>query len=122
MAERRNVVMTFKVEPELAEALRRMPNTSEFIREAVRDRIGHVCPMCLGTGRVTELQHLAASNLMTRHSPVQCTRCGQQEFAPCHRLDEHPHQGPCEDPWMAHLERNQGFLCRPCFSQISTAP
>jgi hypothetical protein len=108
--------MTFKVEPELADLLRRQPNTSEFIRQAVRDRIGHACPLCGGDGRVTSLQHLAAEKLLTSHEQVRCTRCGNIEFAPCHALDEYVHEGPCVDPWMDFIEKTDDFVCRDCFS------
>ena len=115
MSDRRSVVMTFKVEPELAELLRQQQNTSEFIRAAVRDRIGHVCPLCGGNGRVGALQRLAASRLLDNHAQVECTRCGKQDFAPCHGLDEHLHDGPCADPWMEHLEHAAQYVCRDCF-------
>jgi hypothetical protein len=115
MSDRRSIVMTFKVEPELAELLREQPNTSEFIRQAVRDRIGHVCPLCLGNGRVSDLQRLAGRRLLNSHEGVVCTLCGAADFAPCHTLDEHVHDGPCADPWMAHIEHNQDYVCRSCF-------
>ncbi len=115
MADRRSVVMTFKVEPELAEILRDQANTSEFIRDAVRDKIGHVCPLCAGAGRVGSLQRLAASKLLENHEQVRCSRCGGVEFAPCHPLDEHVHDGPCADPWKEHIERSDDYVCRACF-------
>ena len=108
--------MTFKVEPELAELLRKESNTSEFIRQAVRDRIGNICPLCLGGGRVTSLQHLAAQKLLTTHEEVRCGKCGNVEFAPCHTLDEHVHDGPCADPWMDHIEKAPEYVCRDCFA------
>ena len=116
LSDRRTVVMTFKVEPELADLLRRESNTSEFIRQAVRDRIGNICPLCGGNGRVTSLQHLAAEKLLTNHEQVRCTQCGNVEFAPCHTLDEHVHDAPCVDPWMDHIEKTHDFVCRECFS------
>lgn len=115
MSDRPSVVMTFKVEPELAEILRDQPNTSEFIREAVREKIGHVCPLCSGTGRVGPLQRLAAARLLETHDQVRCSRCGSVDFAPCHALDDHVHEGPCDDPWLEHLERHDDYVCRSCF-------
>lgn len=115
MSDRHSVVMTFKVEPELAELLRAQPNASEFIREAVRDKIGHVCPLCRGAGRVGSLQRLAAARLLESHQQVSCAKCGSIEFAPCHGLDEHVHEGPCEDPWMEFVEHSDEYVCRSCF-------
>lgn len=122
MSDRRSVVMTFKVEPELATLLRDQSNTSEFIRNAVREKIGHVCPLCQGAGRVTSLQKLSAQRLLQTHEQVQCSRCGVLDFSPCHGLDEHVHEGPCDDPWMKHLEAADTHVCRACFAAISDSP
>lgn len=116
MAERTSVVMTFKVEPELARQLRALENTSEFIRSAVRDRIGHVCPLCDGRGTVTALQQLGVGRLLADHDQVRCARCGQVEYAPCHPLDDHVHGAQCSDPWMAHIEAADDYVCRACFT------
>ena len=43
-------VITFKVDPDLAEVLHLMPNRSQFIRAAVLSALGHVCPLCQGLG------------------------------------------------------------------------
>ena len=115
MSDRRSVVMTFKVEPELAQLLRKQANTSEFIRGAVRDKIGNVCPLCSGSGRVGDLQAMSAQRLLEDHQQVKCTQCGSLEFAPCHSLDAHVHDGPCDDPWMEHIEHTDEYVCRECF-------
>lgn len=53
--------MTFRVDPELAEALRLLPNQTAFVEQALRDALGRVCPLCHGTGDVPDV-HLAVSN------------------------------------------------------------
>jgi hypothetical protein len=41
-----------KVEAELAEFLNALPNRSEFIRRAILDLLGKICPLCSGRGFV----------------------------------------------------------------------
>lgn len=45
--------VTFRVAPELAEALRELPNQTDFVENALRDALGVACPTCQGHGRVT---------------------------------------------------------------------
>ena len=39
-----------KVEEELADFLDRLPNKSEFIRQAILAQFGMACPLCSGSG------------------------------------------------------------------------
>ena len=80
MSDRRSVVMTFKVEPELAQLLRKQANTSEFIRGAVRDKIGNVCPLCTGTGRVGDLQAMSAQHRQEEIARVADSAAGAQRL------------------------------------------
>ena len=50
--EHKDEVITFKVESQLAEILKRMPNRSQFIRSAILNSLEHVCPLCQGLGGV----------------------------------------------------------------------
>lgn len=53
MAQRpKSVVVTFRVDPHLAEALERIPDKSAFIRDALQQSLHETCPACNGVGRV----------------------------------------------------------------------
>jgi hypothetical protein len=53
--------VTFRVDPELAAALRRLPNQTAFVERVLREALGRVCPLCEGTGEVSGV-HLSVSN------------------------------------------------------------
>jgi hypothetical protein len=54
--------VTFRVDPELAGALRNLPNQTAFVERVLRDALGRLCPVCAGSGEVPDV-HLAVSNL-----------------------------------------------------------
>jgi hypothetical protein len=54
--------VTFRVDPELAGALRHLPNQTAFVERVLRDALGRLCPVCAGSGEVPDV-HLAVSNL-----------------------------------------------------------
>jgi hypothetical protein len=54
--------VTFRIDPELHEALRQLPNQSQFVEQVLREALARVCPLCDGRGEVRDV-HLAVSNL-----------------------------------------------------------
>ena len=54
--------MTFRVNPELAEALRQLPNQTAFLERVLLEALGRVCPLCNGAGEVPGV-HLAVSDI-----------------------------------------------------------
>ncbi len=60
--------MTFRLSPELAQALRQLPNQTAFAESALREALGRVCPLCHGKGETAEV-HLAVSNF--KHLPIR---------------------------------------------------
>jgi hypothetical protein len=44
--------VTFRVEDDLAQALRELPNQTRFVEDALRDALGRTCPVCRGDGRL----------------------------------------------------------------------
>jgi hypothetical protein len=44
--------VTFRIAPDLADALRELPNQTHFVEAALRGALGETCPACDGTGRV----------------------------------------------------------------------
>jgi hypothetical protein len=69
-------VITFKVEPHLAEILKRMPNRSHFIRSAILSSLDHVCPLCQGTGILSPEQKDHWREFSERHGIRECRECG----------------------------------------------
>ena len=68
-------VITFKVDADLAKYIKSLPNSSDFIREAVLQAMKHTCPLCRGKGTMTqdEMNHL--NTFLKSHSINECTKC-----------------------------------------------
>ena len=49
-------VVSFKADHNLAKLLQAMPNRSEFIRRALLQAMESTCPLCQGTGIMTPAQ------------------------------------------------------------------
>jgi hypothetical protein len=54
--------VTFRIDRELGEALRQLPNQTAFVERVLREALGRICPLCDGSGEVRDV-HLAVSNL-----------------------------------------------------------
>ena len=59
--------VTYRLEPELAAALKQLPNQTAFVERTLREALSHVCPLCHGSGEATGV-HLSVSDL--KRSPV----------------------------------------------------
>jgi hypothetical protein len=46
------VRVTFRIDPQLAAALRSLPNQTLFVESALLEALGEACPLCDGRGRV----------------------------------------------------------------------
>jgi len=68
-------VITFKVDDTLADALRGIPNRSEFIRGAIRSALVGSCPLCRGTGTLTLDQRRHWEAFLAGHTLVECGDC-----------------------------------------------
>ena len=53
--------VTFRLDPELVEALRELPNQTAFVEGVLREALGRACPLCDGSGEVRDV-HLAVSD------------------------------------------------------------
>lgn len=73
-------VFTFKADEGLAEVLDRIPNKSQFIREAIEMAMENRCPLCGGTGSLTPAQHRHMENFLTLHSLERCDECDAVHF------------------------------------------
>jgi len=68
-------ILTFKADPALREALRAVPNRSEFIRAAVLAALQNVCPLCGGSGILTLNQRKHWDAFTANHHIEECGKC-----------------------------------------------
>lgn len=60
--------VTFRVAPDLADALRDLPNQTQFVEQALREALREKCPACGGTGRASG-QAVRVSNFRRQSLP-----------------------------------------------------
>jgi hypothetical protein len=70
-------IITFKVDRKLHDILKNMPNRSEFIRSAILNTLGSICPLCNGTGVLTPEQKGHWDEFTTDHSLEICDNCNE---------------------------------------------
>ena len=70
-------VITFKVDPEIEELLDKIPNKSDFIRNAIVKAMDCVCPVCSGTGILNAHQKRHWENFLKEHQLVRCSECDE---------------------------------------------
>ena len=68
-------VITFKVDDSLMGALQGIQNRSEFIRSAILSALDSVCPVCKGTGVLTDCQRRHWLSFARDHATESCGEC-----------------------------------------------
>lgn len=68
-------IITFKVPESLREAMKGIPNRSEFIRTAVVAALDSICPLCKGTGVIMPNQRSHWDQFVTDHHFEECETC-----------------------------------------------
>jgi len=68
-------IITFKVDEPLHQAMRGIPNRSEFIRAAILTALDSVCPLCKGSGILTPDQRNHWDQFAKRHVLEECDDC-----------------------------------------------
>ncbi len=68
-------IVTFKVDETLLEAMRGIPNRSDFIRQAVEAALDSSCPLCKGTGVLTPKQREHWESFAASHAIQECDEC-----------------------------------------------
>ena len=76
MASNKSVVVTFRVDRHLAEALDKLPDRSAFIREALRRSFHETCPACGGEGRVDCDAADWLRGVLDKEQARKCECCG----------------------------------------------
>ena len=113
---RNSVTVTFKVDEELANLLKALPNRSEFIREAIMSRMAVPCPACGGSGRLSKRQALDVKALLETHYVGRCLNCGTRvTYTACARAAGEV--DPREHVRMNQAMKGGPLYCRACFSE-----
>jgi hypothetical protein len=76
MSASKSVVVTFRVDRHLAEALDQLPDKSAFIRDALRRSFHATCPACGGEGRVDCEAADWLREVLERERARNCDCCG----------------------------------------------
>jgi len=74
-------IVTFKVNEDLLEVIKGIPNRSEFIRAAILTALDGVCPLCNGTGLLTPKQKEHWDAFARHHAVVRCADCDELVIA-----------------------------------------
>jgi hypothetical protein len=103
--------VAIKIEDELADFLGRLPNKSEFIRQAILAQFGMACPLCSGSGEVPAAIGSHYAPVLQANRKRTCLKCGREEPIPIDlavveetdrpRWEQFFHGGP--------------LYCRPCY-------
>lgn len=81
-------IITFKVPESLRDAMKGIPNRSEFIRAAVVSALDSICPLCKGTGVIMPNQRPHWEHFAIEHHFEECSTCNAVHVV-CHR---NPHE------------------------------
>lgn len=83
---KKDEIITFKVDPELGEAMRHIPNRSQFIRSAILAAMGEVCPLCNGSGVLTPSQKRHWDEFSVNHGVERCGKCDSRFLVCSHAV------------------------------------
>jgi hypothetical protein len=75
MPKRKQEIVSFKVDGALLEAMKGIPNRSEFIRGAILTALDSVCPLCRGTGILTPRPYEHWAVFAKDHAVKECSEC-----------------------------------------------
>jgi len=73
--KKKSKIITFKANTSLLEAMKGVPNRSEFIRSAVLAALDSTCPLCNGTGILSPNQKRHWKQFAKDHSMQECGNC-----------------------------------------------
>ena len=76
--KKKREVITFKVDETLHEIIKDIPNRSEFIRSAIINALGIICPLCNGTGMLNPEQKRHWDDFTADHSIERCDKCQER--------------------------------------------
>ena len=71
-------IITFKVDKDLHEIIKKIPNRSEFIRRAITVALESTCPLCNGSGKLNEDQKRHWDRFTNDHFFEECDTCHER--------------------------------------------
>ncbi len=77
MPVRKQETITFKVDQDLAELIKQLPNRSQFIRHAILNMMENTCPLCQGTGILNPSQKRHWNEFSREHELQKCEECNE---------------------------------------------
>ena len=89
MPDKKEEVITLKVDRSLLDAMKGVANRSRFIRRAILAALENVCPLCMGTGILTPRQRKHWASFAKTHAVRECPDCHEKHLT-CAR---HPRAG-----------------------------
>jgi len=84
MKKQKSEIVTFKADEQLLEAMKGIPNRSEFIRSAVLDALENTCPLCQGTGKLSPQQMEHWKRFAVDHTVKECGHCHEMHLVCTH--------------------------------------
>ena len=75
--KKKDSVITLKVNEDLLDVIKHIPNRSEFIRAAIMAALDSICPLCNGTGMLTPKQKEHWEDFSQNHAVKQCDDCNE---------------------------------------------
>ena len=75
--KKKQEIITIKVDEDLLRAIKGIPNRSEFIRAAILEALGSVCPLCNGSGMLTANQKRHWDDFSIDHAIEKCNECNE---------------------------------------------
>lgn len=85
------IVITFKADQTLLDAIKAVPNRSQFIRNAILAALKSSCPLCGGTGVLTPNQRNHWEAIAACHPLHECDDCHEVHIV-CGHGEGHDHR------------------------------
>lgn len=111
--QKKDAVVAFKVEQELADLLDELPNKSAFIRQAITAQLGMACPLCAGTGILPRGLHDHYAPLLGGLQSRKCDGCGVKLPLP---RDTH-HLSAGDKNRLEQFLRGGPLYCDDCYAK-----
>ncbi|MBN1341645.1 MAG: CopG family transcriptional regulator [Phycisphaerae bacterium] len=90
MSTQAHNVITFKADESLVQAMRAIPNRSDFIRSAILAALDSTCPLCHGTGILTPEQRRHWVSFSEAHDVEECGDCHEWHLVCRHESKTRP--------------------------------
>ena len=87
VGNRKEEIITLKVDATFLEALKGVSNRSEFIRSAVLAALECICPLCKGTGNLSPNQMAHWNAFSAGHPLAECGDCNELRIV-CKRVPD----------------------------------